>query len=174
MEAIYIKHTAEDELYHHGVLGMHWGVRRYQNTDGSLTPAGKAKYGKKVARKYYRINRLQRKAEKTESFKDYRKIQKKIRKTSTRMDRASHMVSKSDIEAGKAKIATFRRNRNITIAAAAPLISAGAIAVAGPLGLATIPAAAVATGKSVYKLPYWSREARFNKKTKVKLRDTSF
>lgn len=29
------------ELYHHGVKGMKWGVRRYQNKDGSLTPAGK-------------------------------------------------------------------------------------------------------------------------------------
>lgn len=29
------------ELYHHGVKGMRWGVRRYQNKDGSLTPAGK-------------------------------------------------------------------------------------------------------------------------------------
>lgn len=28
-------------LAHHGVLGMHWGVRRYQNKDGSLTSAGK-------------------------------------------------------------------------------------------------------------------------------------
>lgn len=28
-------------LYHHGVKGMKWGVRRYQNKDGSLTPAGK-------------------------------------------------------------------------------------------------------------------------------------
>lgn len=30
-----------NELYHHGIKGMKWGVRRYQNADGSLTPAGK-------------------------------------------------------------------------------------------------------------------------------------
>lgn len=34
----------EYELYHHGILGMHWGIRRYQNPDGSLTAAGKQRY----------------------------------------------------------------------------------------------------------------------------------
>ena len=39
-----------DELYHHGIKGQKWGVRRYQNEDGTLTPAGKRRLSKEEKR----------------------------------------------------------------------------------------------------------------------------
>lgn len=38
------------ELYHWGIKGMRWGIRRYQNEDGSLTPEGRIRYGREMAR----------------------------------------------------------------------------------------------------------------------------
>ena len=48
-EPVYVAHDSLDILdpnviCHHGILGMKWGIRRYQNKDGSLTAAGKKRY----------------------------------------------------------------------------------------------------------------------------------
>lgn len=39
----------DGELYHWGIKGMKWGIRRYQNKDGSLTPRGKKRYAQEEA-----------------------------------------------------------------------------------------------------------------------------
>lgn len=53
------------ELYHHGIKGMKWGVRRYQNADGSLTNAGKK-------RAEHKLNKLFEKSDKAISkYKSY-------------------------------------------------------------------------------------------------------
>lgn len=38
----------DEYLEHHGIRGQKWGVRRFQNADGSLTEAGRQRFGKKV------------------------------------------------------------------------------------------------------------------------------
>lgn len=44
--------TQEDYLAHHGILGQKWGVRRYQNADGTLTPEGRKRYADDVKKGY--------------------------------------------------------------------------------------------------------------------------
>ena len=34
-----------NDIYHHGIKGQKWGIRRFQNPDGSLTPEGRRRYG---------------------------------------------------------------------------------------------------------------------------------
>ena len=62
-----------NELYHYGIRGMRWGIRRYQNKDGSLTPAGekrlneyKSKESERITKKY-QVDKLSAKRNKLEN-----------------------------------------------------------------------------------------------------------
>ena len=64
------------ELYHHGVKGQRWGIRRYQNKNGSLTAYGKKRYAKELAKleaEKKRVRQYEQTAKKMSKLDDMRK-----------------------------------------------------------------------------------------------------
>lgn len=55
---LFVEPETEDDISHHGILGQKWGVRRFQNPDGSLTAKGRQRYGedliKEVSKKKHK------------------------------------------------------------------------------------------------------------------------
>lgn len=85
----------ENELMHWGIKGMKWGVRRYQNKDGSLTPAGRKRYAQEMAklkeeekiaknklRTQAKLNKLEEKRKEVEALKSGKPLPKTTQNTS--------------------------------------------------------------------------------------------
>lgn len=81
-----------NELYHHGVKGMKWGVRRYQNKDGTLTAVGKKRYDRDIrennARK--KENRI-----KIDGPDADRWVKEDLRRSKATVDGASSLVNQA-------------------------------------------------------------------------------
>lgn len=94
---MFLYYETSNHLIHYGVKGMRWGVRRYQNEDGSLTAAGKKRQDKRDRRaaKYYeRANASQREIDKlnkslksTDNHPQRRKLERDIKKLEKDRDR---------------------------------------------------------------------------------------
>ena len=67
----------DNELHHYGIRGMRWGVRRFQNSDGTLTAAGKKRYNKEL--ESYRADK-KKLAEETRKFERVKKNKEKVEK----------------------------------------------------------------------------------------------
>lgn len=153
-------------LMHHGIKGMHWGIRRFEDANGHLTPAGKRRYAVQDARKYYKINRLQRAREKTDNDKVKKLLDGEIRRTKTRSDRKQALLSKKDIDIGREIVAKHRLNwAGANTAAKAALTAAGTYALyKNPKTRALAPLAlaggAALTYGSAKKVPYYFMENR--------------
>lgn len=74
-------------MYHSGILGMHWGIRRYQYKDGSLTPEGRKRYAK-----------LEKQLSKTKNEKKASKIQAELDKLSGKMKEEKVPEKKFDLK----------------------------------------------------------------------------
>ena len=83
-----------DELTHWGVPGMRWGIRRYQNKDGTLTAAGKKRYDKELA-----------------ALKEEQRILNNKKRTQAKIDKLAQM--RKDIDDTKVELGEKPKTRKI-------------------------------------------------------------
>lgn len=116
-------------LEHHGIIGMKWGVRRYQNKDGSLTSAGKKRYSAEdqvaAAKKKYRTDRDTAKAawrkeadqyERENKKRSYKSLVNEYTDSDKRLDNAADRYIEDRRKAKEQYKATVRNARKEAVA----------------------------------------------------------
>ena len=117
------------ELYHHGIKGQKWGVRRYQNEDGRLTSAGKARLNKKTdAQK--ESERQKRNDSKNRGTLSDKELRQKIERL--KLEKELRSLTSSEVSRGRTEIADILKRigtSTITTAATGALLYAAKAAI---------------------------------------------
>lgn len=93
--------SMEEMLEHHGIIGMKWGVRRYQNEDGTLTNAGKARYrdDEKPTRKSVHDDHTKARDKKKVSEMSDKELRDRLNRLD--MERRYHQLNPGTVSKGK-------------------------------------------------------------------------
>ena len=98
------KLLSDEELYHHGILGQKWGLRRYQNADGTLTPEGRE-------RMLARARKYESKANVT--IGESRSAKLRRAKLNQKAKNARYEVRKSDLKKARLKKAENNAKKSV-------------------------------------------------------------
>ena len=129
------------ELYHHGIKGQKWGVRRFQNDDGTLTEAGKARYNADLSEKdpsKMSDEDLRKSSQRIQAEQNY----KMLREREKPLKNAGKTALATTIATGATFAATYAGSRIYAIATKDQYLTKGRSALLGVL-------AAIGTGASV-------------------------